>query len=525
MPHPPEVVARIERICAFHARSKQREPEGTTAKVSQAPSAFRVFTRHPKVELPTRLFDAPTETLRTMAQGLGALHESLASPPQDLRMLASWLHFAAGITGKVEHNGRLHHLRSCPSAGALYPCELYVLALAIEGLEPALYHFSPKDFCLYRLRDGEEALAQLKRGRPDLELLKTMPAITMVSTIPWRTAWRYGHRGYRYSLLDAGHLIENLVQVGTGLGMQTLVRMHLNDRNTRELIGIAKDCPFDQYEMVHGFVAWANKANSPISATRRPPTALPPIERTPISAEFTDYPAIRAAHDDCVAPGVGIIELRPPYTDTTPLSPQAQQWPIEAPIISTDMSLLKTLKARRSVRQYQPHGITRDQFAKLNQLAFRGGTYHPIRPEGSHLGLIRPIWYIHGVQNITPGVYFYHPQADRYVTLRYGELRFDCRYLFGDQEMCGQAAAVCVMIAGVTAAMHNSSPDAYRQAHLEAGIAAQRLYLACTAMAIDCCAAGAFLDDELRRALDIAATDWECLYGFAVGSVREPIGS
>jgi SagB-type dehydrogenase family enzyme len=458
-----------------------------------------------------------------MSQGLAALHESLTSPQQNLRMLASWLHFAAGITGKAEYNGRVHHLRSCPSAGALYPCEVYVLALAIEGLQPALYHFSPRDFCLYRLRDGQEALSQLKRGRPDLELLKTMPAIALVSTIPWRTAWRYGHRGYRYATIDAGHLIENLVQVGTGLGMQTLVRMHLNDRNTRELIGVPKDCPFDEYETVQGFVAWANKAATPISTVRRPPTALPPIPRPRLSSEYTDYPAIRAAHDDCIAPGVGVVELRPPYSESSAVSPKAQQWPIEPPNIATDKSLLKTLTARRSVRQFQPHGITRDQFAMLNQLAFRGGTYHPIRPEGPHLGLIRPLWFVHGVQNITPGVYYYSPQTDRYVTIRYSEARFDSRYLFGDQEMCGQASAVCVMIADLTAAMRNSSPDAYREAHLEAGIAGQRLYLACTAMGIDCCAAGSFLDDELRRAFDIADTDWECLYGFAVGSQREPI--
>ena len=48
------------------------------------------------------------------------------------------------------------------------------------------------------------------------------------------------------------------------------------------------------------------------------------------------------------------------------------------------------------------------------------------------------------------------------------------------------------------------------------------MYLACTAMNIECCSVGSFQDDEIRKSLDLADTGWECLYAFAVGGVRRP---
>ena len=522
MPHPPEVVARIKRVLAFHESTKVMPPEGSVYQQEQQPSFFRVFNDCPRTPLPTRMLDAPVSTLRVMTSGVSALPESLVHPPQELKTLATWLHLAAGITGKTTYHDRPHFLRSSPSAGALFPCELYVLALGIHDLQPGLYHFSPKDFSLHRLRDGVESLSQLKRGRPDLDILKTMPAVILVSTIFWRSAWKYANRGYRYANLDAGHLIENLVQTGTGLGIQTMVRLHLNEKNTRELIGLPRETSMDQFEAVQGFVAWADKANNPLQLPqlRAAPPALAPLPRPAVSASCTDYPEIRAVHDDCVAPGVGVHEVRPPYTDRCPLPEGTPHQPISAEPVSSELSLFQTLQRRRSVRQFDPHGISRDQFATLNRLAFRGGTYYPLLPSGPHLAITRPFWFVHGVNGLTPGVWYYHANHDQFTPVRYGELRFDTKYLFGDQLFCGEASAVCVMVADLRHAMNHSCPDAYRLAHLEAGIAGQRLYLACTALDIQCCAAGSFLDDELCKALDLHNSDYQCIYGFAVGGLH-----
>ena len=59
-----------------------------------------------------------------------------------------------------------------------------------------------------------------------------MPAALLVSTIFCRSAWRYRNRGYRYALIDAGHLVQNLVTAANGLGIQTTTRLGNVDLKT-----------------------------------------------------------------------------------------------------------------------------------------------------------------------------------------------------------------------------------------------------------------------------------------------------
>ena len=521
MPHPPEVLERIRRIIAFHDTTKLAS--NGSASVEAQPSHFLTYPQFERTPCPTNLLDAPTSSLQVLANGISALPDSLIHPPQTLKTLATWLQLAAGMTRKIIVADHSLFLRACPSAGASYPCELYVLNLGIKDLRPGLYHFSTRDFSLYRLRDGWESLAQLKRGRPDLDMLKAMPAIILVSTLIHRSTWKYGPRGYRYATIDAGHVIENLVHAGTGLGIQMMVRLHLNDRNTRELIGVTPNIPYDQYEAVQGFVAWADLAVNPIPvpAVRPAPATLAPIARASPAAGVADQPAIRGVHDDCIAPGVGVNEVRPPHTDRCPLIRGARHESISREPVTCDTSVFQALQKRHSTHTFDPHGISRDHFAALNRLTFRGGTYHPLMPGGAHMGLLRPFWFVHNVTGLAPGVWYYHANHDEFTAVRSADLRFDAKYLF-DQQYCGDASAICIMIADLANAMHCSGPDAYRLAHLEAGVAGARLYIACTALDLQCCAAGSFNDIELAQSLDLTGSDWQCIYAFAVGGHHRP---
>lgn len=524
--NPSEIASRIENVCAFHETTKAPVAAESTLVGEQRTHHFRVFGEHPRIVLPTHLLDLPVGTLRLMSMGKAALPESLATPPQNLQTLATWLHMAAGITGKVSDANGTRILRAYPSAGGLYPCEVYVLAMGIADLQPGLYHFSAKEFSLRKLREGWESISQLTRGRPDLDFLKTTPAVLLVTSVMWRSSSRYGARAYRYVAIDAGHLIENLSLVATGLGIQTVVRLQINDRNSRELIGVPKTAPFDEFEPVHGLVAWADKAVHPIDppAKRTGSALLAPIPRPKDVPVSVDHPEIRNVHEQCVAPGVGIVEIRPPYTEVCPMLGSLMVQ-LAASDINVDTGLPQAIKARRSIRHFEPHGISRDHFGALNRAAFRGGSYYPVMPEGPHMGIVRPFWYVHGVTGVQPGLWFYHANHDQFTPVRYGDYRFDAKYLFHDQAMCSEASAVCVMCANLKYTMEASGPDAYRLAHIEAGIAAERLYLACAAMGIECCAAGDFADNELKRSLDLAGTDWECLHGFAVGGMRRQTAS
>lgn len=552
-----EILERIDRVKDYHRASKHTYEQVQAAQASASiewdnkPDPYRTFREFPKTPLPTTILDASVPTLDLLADGLGALPASQVQPPQDLKTLGTWLYLANGITIEKGVGSRRYSLRSCPSSGALFPFEVYVAAFAVDGLESGLYHYSVREFSLRKLREGAATLQHLKRGRPDLEFLKTVPAALLISTNFWRSAWRYRQRAYRYTLLDAGHLVQNLVGVASAIGIQTTTRLRMNDKTTRELIGIAEDCDFGACEAVHAMIVWADPATKPMARLAKGPTSglgfqggdplagltssgapiapaaetvgasvseFPPIARSPLSPRVTPYGSIRGAHDDCVAPGIAVREIRPPLTELSPVPVGAQQIDLATPeLLTGGPSLRRVLMTRRSPGDFLRHSIARGPFWTMNRLAFRGGSHFPIFPDGPHVGLVKPFWVLHDVGGMDAGVWYYDAPADRWAIVRRGDYRMETLYLCLEQAAAGSASAVCFMVCDLRALMAATGPDAYRLAHLEAGVVAQRLHLAAAGMDLGCSGAAAFYDDEVRRFLDLDRTGWEPVHAVATG--------
>ena len=95
---------------------------------------------------------------------------------------------AGGLTRHRRVGGEDYHFRAAPSAGALYPVELYVAAGEVEGLAPGLYHFSPADLKLRALRPGDFRL-NIARAANDRDSLAGARANLIASTIFWRSTW------------------------------------------------------------------------------------------------------------------------------------------------------------------------------------------------------------------------------------------------------------------------------------------------------------------------------------------------
>lgn len=520
-----DILERVERVLEYHRVSKHTPASigGLKPQTDPAaqPSPYRTFPGLPKISLPTGLLDLAVSAEAVMREGLAALPESHVRPPQNLKTIATWLYFAYGITAERSFEGHKYRLRTCPSGSALFPCEIYLAAFSINGLEPGLYSFNPREFSLTKLRDGPDTLAHLKRGRPDLAFLRFVPAVLLVSTIFWRTAWKYRVRGFRVALEDAGHLIANVVATANGLGIATMTRLKMNDNTMRELIGIPYNPDFGTFEAVQAMVVWADNATSPIdpSAPGVPPRALGPIPRLPLSADVVPYGSIVAAHQDCVAPGIPLRDVKPPFTELSPMPavhhsetlPYVYSNPHEGP------SLRLALLTRRSSRDFEHGAIPRDRFLDINRCAFRTGTFLPLFPQGPYFGLIRPFWIIHAVSGLASGVWHYHPHTDRWVLLRRGSFRAQTRAMCVGQPRCGNAAALCLMTSNLNITLNGLGPDIYRLAHLEAGIAGQRLALAAAASGIGASGIGSFYDDELRLFLGLEQTGWEVLYATALG--------
>ena len=527
---PQDVLDRVERVLAYHHSTRltnesvHREPHKPDP--AHRPFDFRVFEELTPLPLPTALIDPAVPALGLMEHGLAALPVDRSGPGQDLKTLASWLHFADGITSRRRTVSGMQYTRTCASDGNCFPTELYVAAFAIDGLDPGLYHYSPSEFALRRLRDGAETLARLTRGRPDLIFLRTVPLAILVSTIFCRSTWRFARRGYRHALHDAGYLVQNLVTVGTALGAQTMTRMIFNDAATRELIGVRADADFGEAEAVQAMVAWVDHAHKPLNLPQRaeagaaPAVAqpMPPIARLPLAGEITSYVSILEAHQDCVAPGVAVREVRPPITDLDPMPQDAAVFrPPPLPEPPAGEALRKILLTRAATAKFIDRPILRDEFARINRLAFRGGTFYPLHPDGPHVALVRPFWVIHNVSGFDAGVWYYHPPTDQWTILHPGAFRREAGYLALEQPLFGRGAATCFLHCHLHHVMAIAGPDVYRLAHLECGIITNRIALSTEALDLGWAETGSFYDDETRQFLGLRMTGWEPLSVVSIG--------
>jgi SagB-type dehydrogenase family enzyme len=133
--------------------------------------------------------------------------------PVSLPQLGSLLWAAYGVTA-----GNAWSVRTAPSGGALYPLELYPLALQDGELPAGVYHYDPSRHALEALRATPVA-AELRRALVQPELAEQAGLFVVVTAIFWRTRFKYGLRGYRFALLEAGHVAQNMLLAATALGL------------------------------------------------------------------------------------------------------------------------------------------------------------------------------------------------------------------------------------------------------------------------------------------------------------------
>jgi SagB-type dehydrogenase family enzyme len=111
-------------------------------------------------------------------------------------------------------------LRVTPSAGAMYPLDVVVVANAVEQLPPGAYVYDPIAHALLLRGDVDpgrfHAVAGIGSAPPPPSFL-----LAVVATFA-RSRAKYGLRGYRFALIEAGHVVQAALTVGTALGLATL---------------------------------------------------------------------------------------------------------------------------------------------------------------------------------------------------------------------------------------------------------------------------------------------------------------
>jgi SagB-type dehydrogenase family enzyme len=163
---------------------------------------------------------------------------SFADKPLEASVASSLLGFAYGTTRSVMlADGQTATLRPVPSAGGLYPMELYFIAYRVNGLSGGVYRYHSLHHAVERIAPtpDTDGLSEALMAQYFIEHANLV--IFMVASFD-RTLRKYGPRGYRYMLLEAGHIGQVICLVATEFGLSTLCIGGFHDHKLGRLFGL-----------------------------------------------------------------------------------------------------------------------------------------------------------------------------------------------------------------------------------------------------------------------------------------------
>jgi SagB-type dehydrogenase family enzyme len=217
----------------YHEWSKPGllSPLGTVADWGRQPPMYKEYPSLPQVALP---LPGPFQGLNTEeAIRTRRSVRDYSGLSMTLEELSRLLHLTAGIT--AERWG--HALRAAPSAGALYPIEVYPVVHQVENLEPGLYHYNVRDHALESLQAGDLRGEITHHGLMQ-EFLGQANLVLVLTAIFQRLRWKYQERTYRYALLEAGHMGQNAYLAATSMGMGACAVGAFLDESLNALLGV-----------------------------------------------------------------------------------------------------------------------------------------------------------------------------------------------------------------------------------------------------------------------------------------------
>jgi SagB-type dehydrogenase family enzyme len=164
------------------------------------------------ITLPAPVKEGSLEVERALAERRSVREFSPGS--LELAEVAQLLWAAQGVTDARGH-------RTAPSAGALYPLELLLVAGEVEGLQAGVYWYEPGDHVVTAHMEGDWR-AELSQAALDQAWVREAPTVVVITAIYERTTGKYGQRGVQYVHMEVGAAAQNLYLQAQSLGLGTV---------------------------------------------------------------------------------------------------------------------------------------------------------------------------------------------------------------------------------------------------------------------------------------------------------------
>ena len=518
----------VEGILAYHERSKHqpeayaRGPGGLDWATQ--PDPFRTYQGAPLVELPlARDDDTPPASVLFGAGTVPARPLSLAN-------VGLLFELSMGLSARKEIAGAGWYLRMNPSSGNLHPTEAYAILPSLEGVNTGagVYHYAAYQHAL-----------ELRARCPHLAAPAIPSFWIALSSIPWREAWKYGERAFRYCQHDTGHALAALSYAAAALGWRLQPVTEWDDTRLAGLLGLdrAEDFAGAEPETPELLVqVTANAAATPVS----PPVTGDSVEWFGRAKRLSPTRVEWRAVDEAVGLSARSGVLANRLAETAPLS-----WPPPAPPLCPHTAG-QLIRQRRSAVSFDGvTSISHEVFlAILDTTLPRVGVPPfdgwPFRPR------VHLVLFVHRVLGLDPGLYLWlrdpnalddlrrachgrfdwkptddTPAARPLVRLGGGDVRDFARVVSCHQDIAADSAFSLGMLTRFEPVLWERGAEAYRELFWETGMIGQALYLAAEAAGIRGTGIGCYFDDVLHQALGLKGRDWQSLYHFTVGGPVE----
>jgi len=369
-----------------------------------------------------------------------------------------FFYLIGGLTAQKSYPGVTYALRTNPSAGALYPTEVYVQIRGVKGFEDGIYHLSPYESALVLLH----SLAQEEGVENFLHMKCVEGFVFLFSALYYRSSWKYHDRAYRYCLHDTGHMLGTL-EASCLLAKKAYCIVYDADKQAlNTLFGFGREEFFLSAAVVgeeKGFTC--------------------------------QMPLMQLSSVD----GTGTFEanalIEQTYAQTCALQPKPQ---FTMPTVALDQERLKqAIWKRRSIREFTQKALSKEEF--LEVMAFINV---PIPSDCDTDIEIYAI--INRVEGMWKGVY----KEGDYV--QSGDFARKAGYLCLEQAL-GEESGVTFFLVG-----HDAQN--YQAMVQKAGIIGHRLYLISSYLGFGCSGIGAYYDEEVAAFLK---SEGMVLYALAIG--------
>jgi SagB-type dehydrogenase family enzyme len=447
----------------------------------------------------------------------------------DLEALAQILYLANGPTGKMRQGGTTFFFRSAPSAGALYPNEIYLVWPAMPGQShpaPGVFNYDVHNHGLVPLRQGDFLPAA--RAGVGAEVPNPL-ALFLVTGLFFRSAWKYRQRAYRYVLMDAGHIMESLRLAIQAAGFSCGLTQRFDDLAVNRLLGLDP-----RREVGIGCVYVLG--NEPKSATSdlAPDTPVESLESLPerilaackCADKEIEYQEILDIHEagtvsiqkETRKPAEPMMNLLGVSHDTFRKIPPAPSDSGAGAGANPPLTYAETACRRRSRRNFIPHAMRKDQLMYILDLLCKTAD---LNPEGAHehSGSIAIGLLAGNVDGTAPGFYLLDTRQRCLKRVFEGHVLNAMSAACLNQAWLENAGVHFLFMANLDAIDRRWGARGYRYAMTTAGRLGHAVYLGATALGLGACGIGAIYDGEARRLLGLNA-DSALVYLVAAGVIK-----